>query len=332
MFFDSHKILDQVSQKLRLHIEKNEKICIAVSGGVDSLFLALAIFSYFEVNRLAINECHIVIIDHKLRANSTRQALETEGVLRKYGFENVTVLTWKHAHIETGIEEQARKARYDLLHDFCENNSIYKLFLAHHLDDQIETFFMNVFRGSGTIGLGCMLEKHDKDGIFHIRPLLEIRKHQIIKFMQENNVYWMEDESNKDDKFTRNKIRMILDSIGMDDINASRIGNTIFSIQGVNSMIFSDINDILSSENIIKTSDKITIETRFFNSLHIQRKIYLIFQIYKEFRLANKPRFEQISDLINIIANITQDHKIVRKIFLSDLNIAISDNEISFSS
>jgi len=331
MFFDSEKILEQIWENFSNFIQKDEKITIAVSGGVDSLFLSIAIVSYIRNYNLDFEDFYFIIIDHKLREISTSQCLETKRNLEKFGLQNVHILTWQHDEIKSNIEDEARNARYELLINFCHSHHIKKILLGHHLDDQIETFFMNVFRGSGTLGLGCMQEVSYKNNIQIIRPMLQIRKDKIINFMQNNDIYWTEDDTNCDNKFTRNKIRNILAKVGLDDIIANRIYDTINCIQDLNGMIMDDIDNILKSQHCLKNENNVIIKIDFFKTLHHQRKIYFIYQIYKILSFNNKPRFQQISDLISIISSFNSENKDIRKLYLSDLNIAISNQEIIFS-
>lgn len=98
-----------------------------------------------------------------------------------------------------GVEEAARQLRYEA---FAES-SAQKTALAHHMQDQAETVLMNLIRGSGTKGLAGMLPKNGNV----IRPLLCCSKREIIGYMQDHGLQWVEDETNQDVEFTRNRIR-----------------------------------------------------------------------------------------------------------------------------
>ncbi len=148
-----------------------------------------------------------VIVNHNLQDNSESVANETLKIVQSWGVGGV-VLHWNHGEILTAIEESARNARYDLITDFCKNNDIEAVLLAHHIDDKIETFLMNSMRGTGIAGLVSMQENSQMHGINFFRPMLnKLDKMEIVKFMSQNNIPWFEDATNQSTQFTRNKIR-----------------------------------------------------------------------------------------------------------------------------
>jgi tRNA(Ile)-lysidine synthase len=102
------------------------------------------------------------------------------------------------------LQETARTVRYRYFENFKvkKNN---RIALAHHADDQIETFFLNLARGSGVLGLAGMLAKHEQ----YVRPLLAFTKREIKSYALENGVEWREDRSNAENKYNRNKLRNI---------------------------------------------------------------------------------------------------------------------------
>lgn len=143
-------------------------IAIACSGGVDSIFLAKITA---EVCQQLNIKLYGLVVNHNLQENSNAVAHGTQNILQNWGIETV-ILTWSHENIETGIEESARNARYNLITDFCKKNSITSVLLAHHIDDKIETFFMNAMRGTGLQGISSMREITQKNGITFYRPML----------------------------------------------------------------------------------------------------------------------------------------------------------------
>ena len=99
------------------------------------------------------------------------------------------------------LQELARNVRYDWFHEIISAKG--KVALAHHLDDQVETFFLNMARKSGVMGLACM--PHENDGI--LRPLLDFTKEDLKSYAEANAIEWREDVSNSDSKYRRNKLR-----------------------------------------------------------------------------------------------------------------------------
>jgi tRNA(Ile)-lysidine synthase len=101
------------------------------------------------------------------------------------------------------IEMAARELRYSWFKELKETHNFNKVALAHHGDDQIETFFINLLRGSGINGLKGMKPQND----FYIRPLLWSNRNEIENFAKENGIQWVEDYTNQETVYLRNKIR-----------------------------------------------------------------------------------------------------------------------------
>lgn len=186
-------------------IPKDTCFAIACSGGVDSMFLVRILLKCLDHTLMTV-----IIIDHRLVDSNYLNAKETATVISGLGIKHC-ILTWVHGQVLSGIEEKARIARYDLIKDFCLKNDIKYVVLAHHIDDKIETFFMNAMRGVGVCGLTSMRKVMQNNGITYIRPMLYlVEKHQIVNYMSQNNIPWFEDQSNTDDTFQRNRMRKML--------------------------------------------------------------------------------------------------------------------------
>lgn len=326
MFFDENQILPKVFKEFDKFLESSEKILIAVSGGVDSVFLSICLYRYFVENGYNIENIYCVTIDHQLREMSQYDANFTKQTLTRIGFKNIEILQWKHEEISVNIEELAREARYKLITEFCKKNNILKVLLGHHLDDQIETFFINLFRGSGSVGLAGMQQLLIKNDISYIRPLLKIRKIDIISFMQLNQITWVEDETNQDDKFTRNKIRKMLTLFDIDDTVAQRIGNSMLALQEGNQIIEKHI------EKFIKQEDRyFYLSINEIKQLSKCEMIHIFYKIYKNLD-AKKPRYEQIENILSLINfdNQQSNEIVTRKVHLSNVDIIIANNEIKF--
>ena len=121
-----------------------------------------------------------VLVDHNIRKNSKSEAIEVKKLLKKHKI-NLIVLTNKKK-FDKNIQSNAREIRYKKLINFCKKKKI-KIFLtAHHLEDQVETFFIRLSRGSGLKGLSSMrpITKVDNQ-VSLLRPLLDTKKKEFIK-------------------------------------------------------------------------------------------------------------------------------------------------------
>ena len=204
-------------------IEKDDRVLLAISGGVDSMVLAkLLILSHrvtespshqenselkaqsskLNVQNLAFAHCNF----HLRGDDSNRD----EQFVTDFAKENNIPLYIKHFDTEAyakenslSIEMAARELRYAWFKELKETHNFNKVALAHHGDDQIETFFINFLRGSGIKGLKGMKPQND----FYIRPLLWSNRNEIEAFAKDNDIRWVEDYTNQETVYLRNKIR-----------------------------------------------------------------------------------------------------------------------------
>ena len=168
----------------------SDRYVIAISGGVDSAVLA-HIFYELKLN------FRTVFINHNQKGSEelkqSAQALSD-------------ILKLNHKCIETDIEIDSsetlmREARYEALNNDIDEKEI--LVTAHHRDDKIETFFINLLRGTRLKGLTSIALKSNNI----IRPMINISKSQIMKYAKENDIYFRNDVSNFDNSISRNWIR-----------------------------------------------------------------------------------------------------------------------------
>jgi tRNA(Ile)-lysidine synthase len=151
---------------------KDKSFALAVSGGSDSLCL-----SYFskvyssEFN----NKVHVLIVDHRLRKESSKEALKVKRLLKKRKIQS-QILTWKGNIPDSNIQKRARDMRYSLISNYCLKNKIKYLITAHHEDDQIENFLIRLIRGSGLTGLSSMTGNTKYNSSLKIlRPFLNFK-------------------------------------------------------------------------------------------------------------------------------------------------------------
>jgi tRNA(Ile)-lysidine synthase len=184
-------------------ISRDSKIAIGVSGGSDSMGLVLLLREYCSPSNLTL-----ITIDHNLRKESADEALQVSQWARELNLAH-EILVWRQHTAQGNLMSNARNARYKLLTDFCKKRGILYLFIGHTLDDQIETFFINLERGSGIDGLSAMEYIAEKDGVYVCRPLLGSRRHQIRDYLKAMKQRWLEDPTNDNERFLRVRVRKI---------------------------------------------------------------------------------------------------------------------------
>ena len=223
----------------------NAKIAIAVSGGADSLAL-------MHMCHAAGLDATAITVDHGLRPASAAEAEMVAKFAAKIGMPHAT-LHWRGHKPKTGLEAAARTARYKLMADYCRANEIEILLTAHQADDQIETFLMNLGRGSGIYGLAAIRPWTARHGIKLARPLLDISRAELVEYCRANKIKFIQDEMNDIEDFTRVRIRKnracISDKLGISD---ARILTAIESLGRVRDALESIVEELI--ENIEWTS------------------------------------------------------------------------------
>ena len=240
--FDNKYLKDPKIKKIYLTFKKqlysqikNEKFCIGVSGGPDSLALAFLgkIFSK-EFNSKFI----ALIIDHNLRKQSGIEARKVKIILTKHKIK-AKILTWKGKIPKSNIQFNARNIRYFLLNKECNKLNIKNLVLAHHEGDLIENFFIRLFRGSGLKGLSSLnIKRHSEDNILNlIRPLINTKKNELIYISKKVFKFYLTDLSNFKEKFLRTRIRNYLDKFKLDGLDINKVKLTLSNLQSANESI-----------------------------------------------------------------------------------------------
>ncbi|NHM02586.1 tRNA lysidine(34) synthetase TilS [Flavobacterium difficile] len=193
-------------QKFQNHIQqsfsflKDKKFYIAVSGGIDSMVL-VHLFQHFQFE-FGLLHCNFKLRGEESDADMRfiQDYAEANSLQLKIGFFETAQIA-KESKIS--IQVAARELRYQWFYQQMKENNVDFVATAHHLDDKLETFFINLSRGTGLDGLTGIPTINDK--VF--RPLLPFSREEIENYANENNLKWREDSSNASDKYLRNKIR-----------------------------------------------------------------------------------------------------------------------------
>lgn len=253
--------------KLKNYFLGNDNsVCIAVSGGADSTALLLLVNQFFLSNYNSNENITVLTVNHKLREEADSEAQMIQKWAEKLGIK-CGVLTWEHGPLNSKIEELGRNARYELMTDYCLTNNIKTIMTAHHANDQIETFFMRLTRGSGLTGLCSMREVTNLKHINIFRPLLGVRAEELKNILKIFNHGFIDDPMNDLDKFERVRWRKFLGemrNIIPSEINTNNTfeDNIIQSIKQLNE-IRNDIDIIAGGfkENFVRVeSDGFSIE------------------------------------------------------------------------
>ena len=266
---------------------------MALSGGPDSmslLFLVNAFIKYKKGNLIAL------IVDHGIRKNSNQEANYISTYLNK---NNITsqILTVNQVNVSKKSMNEARNNRYNLLTDFCIKNNILHLFIAHHKNDNLETFLNRKIAGSDFYGLKSMSEFSLYNKVCIIRPLLKFSKDALLNYNKKNKIEYINDPSNFNLDYTRPTIRNFLKK--SDQKTIKEINKDFESILFYSPYFIQMIFEILL-KNIIKIDTKKIIvgldnmkKLNEITSENIIRKIYQFL-----FYGSNAPRSKKTRILI----------------------------------
>lgn len=172
---------------------RSKTIYIGCSGGVDSMVLV----DFLHKNQFKI---HVLHVNYHKRGLESDKDME---FVKKYCEDQSIPHTFTHYTDKKkgNFQQNARDFRYDFFEKKASHDGV--IALAHHADDQVETFFMNMMRQSGILGLSSIPVIRGQ----YVRPLLHLFKSDILNYAQTNNLEWREDLSNQSTHYLRNKWR-----------------------------------------------------------------------------------------------------------------------------
>jgi len=281
--------------------QKDDRVLLGVSGGIDSVVLLETLYLLKKEYNLSLFVSHY---DHKIRRDSYKDALFVYQLCkeRKIPFFYTASSVPAYAKREgLSLEMAGRELRYNLWYYLAKKYDFQKIALAHHLDDLAEEIFMKLIKGTGKRGLaGIPVKRED----LIVRPLLFVTKEEIKKFALERGLTWREDETNKDLRFLRNKIRHILIPFLENNFNKKikeNIRKTAFLIAEEEELIeelakskFEEIKFYLEGEVALKLHE--------LKQIHpvLRRRIY--FLAFKEAKIPlfriTYPHLENLENLI----------------------------------
>jgi len=296
------------------------KVLLACSGGIDSVVLA-DLFRRCNLD-FAIAHCNF-----KLRG----EASDDDAVFVKQLAERLEVPFYlKGFDTEARKKEQggsvqmvARDLRYSWFRSLMSKHKFTVLATAHHADDALETFLINLSRGTGIDGLVGMRDKSDL-----VRPLLPFSRTAIVAYAQENKLVWREDESNIDTKYLRNKIRHdvvpILKTLHPAFLhNVTATQNYLSQVAALAEIAVSDVR-----KTLFIAKDELYVIT----IAKLKRLVPLegyIYGLFKPFGFYNPNEIIQLTTAMSGKEIRSKTHRLLKDrttLFLQQLNVSTSDS------
>lgn len=185
-----------------IKLKNDDTVVIAVSGGPDSMALLTIISKLRNKLDLKIICAHV---HHNVRRESDNEAIFVKEFCEKNDilFEMMKIENYN----DNNFHRQAREKRYQFFETLIRKYHAKYLFTAHHGDDLIETILMRMVRGSTLRGYAGFLTVVERENYKIVRPLIHHTKEEIIHYLEQNNITWVEDQSNLKDVYTRNRFR-----------------------------------------------------------------------------------------------------------------------------
>lgn len=180
---------------------REDRILLTVSGGVDSMVM-LSLFTEAGY-RIGVAHCNFQL--RGTESDEDEQLVAAEAARRGVPFYNRRFETEREMEL-TGesMEMAARRLRYAWFNELCETEGYAAIAVAHHADDSVETFFINLLRGTGLRGLTGISTQVGRV----VRPLLFATRKEILEYALQHKIPYREDSSNRSTKYLRNKIRL----------------------------------------------------------------------------------------------------------------------------
>lgn len=301
-------------------INDGDSIVVGVSGGPDSICLLTMLNKFKQKLNIKIYVAHI---NHMLREEADSETQYVQNYCEELGIEcyvkKIDIIR-KSEIDKTGTEEAGRNARYEFFEEVLEKTNSNKIATAHNSNDNAETVLMNIIRGTGTSGLKGIEAIRDNK---FIRPIIECERTQIENYCEIHKLNPKFDKSNKENIYTRNKIRNLLIPYIQREFNS----NIISSINRLSELAQNE-NEYLDEQANIILKDIMLEDTNFvldlkkFNELNnvVKSRVILI-SIQKVLGTTQGIEKVHIDDIIKLCGN-----NIGNKFLMPNKNIKVLVN------
>ena len=295
-------------KKVYSEFEKNlgkyhsSKFSIAVSGGADSM--ALAFLAKCHSIKKKLNHLYFTV-DHKLRINSTKEAILTKKKLKNFGI-ICEILTWKNNRNFSNLQAKAREKRYELIFKQSLKNKVNLVLTAHQKNDLYENFFIRLLRGSGLKGLSSF--QKDKTqikkniNVYLLRPLLNISKEDLLYITQNTFKFYIDDPTNNNDFYLRIKIRKLIYKLNEYGLTFEKFRSTLENLNKSNVAIEFYVNKNIKENTKMINKNKFIIINKFF----FNHPDEIVFRSLTELihQIGNKKSFTRGKKILNLINSI----------------------------
>ncbi len=286
-------------------IEDGDKIILAVSGGPDSISM-LDILYKIKQNESINFEIIVAHVNHMIREEAMEDAIYVKNFCEKRNIEfylkSIDVKKIANNN-KIGTEEAGRKERYKFFDELAKKTNANKIAIAHNKNDNVETVFMHILRGTGINGLKGIEAKRG----MYIRPLIECERKEIEEYCEENNLEPKIDKTNFENIYTRNKVRNIVIPYVQKEFNQ----NIIETIDRLSKLVTEEeeymekqIENAYKNLLILETKKEIQLDLKKFNMQErVIKSRLILYTITRIFGSTEGIEKVHIDDIIKLCGN-----------------------------
>jgi len=280
------------------------RLTVAVSGGADSLCL-MVLLSEWKKRRAWPGTFEILCVDHGLRPESAEEAEFVSACAKDLDLA-CTLLRWSGPKPSSNLQEEARLARYRLMAAHMKGTGAEALLVAHHLDDQAETFLDRLTRGSGVAGLSAMIadDPDGPEGLRLLRPLLSIPKCVLEASLKTRGRTWCSDPSNNDIKYKRSRLRSVLPFLAKEGLTAERLAKTAANIRRAAEALETVLKEVAEKHLVEHSAGPLKLDRKVYRSLPEELRLrFLSLMISRVTGRAPRPRLRNLTGLDRMLSS-----------------------------
>ena len=286
-------------------IEDGDKIILAVSGGPDSISM-LDILYKIQQNEKINFKIVVAHVNHMIREEAMEDAIYVKNFCKKRNIEfylkSIDVKKIANNN-KIGTEEAGRKERYKFFDELAKKINANKIAIAHNKNDNVETVFMHILRGTGINGLKGIDPKRG----MYIRPLIECERREIEEYCEENNLEPRIDKTNFENIYTRNKIRNVVIPYVQKEFNQ----NIIQTIDRLSKLVIEEeeymdkqVKKVFNDLLLFEDEKEIQIDLKKFNNLEkVIKSRLILYTITRIFGSSEGIEKIHIEDIIKLCSN-----------------------------
>ncbi|MCA1298214.1 tRNA lysidine(34) synthetase TilS [Stappia indica] len=281
------------------------RIALAVSGGSDSLAL-LVLVARWRAALADGPDIHVFTVDHRLRPEARNETAHVVAVAARFGLP-ARVLSWTGAKPSANRQAAARAARRDLLCAGLRDIDGDALVLAHHLNDQAETFLLRLARGSGVYGLSAMRPSSSWQGVTVLRPLLEIGKARLTASLRQAGIAWHEDPSNASNAYARVRMRALMPQLAGEGLSPRRLAATAGRLSGAAEALDHWVAMVLATAGTVHPAGVVCLDLAPLAELPQEVLLRLVATVLLQVTgAAYPPRLERLARLVETLGGAEQ--------------------------